>query len=222
MPTIRIPIRPSPIIEFADIFNIKVFRKANTTTPADSYLEDEFVEEPTLTITRSFDNPAIVDANGHDDYWYRAQTCEQDRCAPMGPNLPGHGASSFAVLRSGLGYLSAFTPNALDAIFLYDEVHKATEFVVEHLLRPKFELATVLGQYKDPLPAVRQITEVVAATSIIGQRRPSDTDALEFLKSQYARLSKEFALKRSYQARTIEEVVADRSDPAELMQDWGR
>ncbi len=223
MPTITISIQPSPLVVFADITLIKVFRKANTTTPAESYLEEDFVEVPSLSISRTFTNPVITDTAGNVDYWYRAQTCDvNDRCAPMGWQLPGHGNSSFTILRSGYGHLSAFTPNALDAIFLYEEVHRATDYVVEHLLRPKFKLETLVTMYLDPLPMVRQITEIVAARSIIGQKRPSDEASLKFLDREFQRLAKEFAVKRSFETHEVEEVESDREYPADLQADWGR
>jgi hypothetical protein len=217
---VTISFQPSPQITPSEVAIFRIYRKADLVDPGKSF------EVATWSLYATVNDPSLrqyVDRTGEAAFWYRVETCRADGThAPWGPLIPGHGNSSFANLRAGYGYLSSFAPNALDVVFIYDEVHKATEFVVEHLLRPKFSLETILGFYKTPLPAIRQITEVIAAESIIGQLRPSDEDALKFLQSQRDRLAKEFSIKQSFQTNDMLVHTADRETNADQILDWGR
>jgi len=222
MAIITIFFQPSPVIDPTTIAQIKVFRKATTATPDEPYLVEDWVELPLLVITGGFDAPSFTDTEGDLDYWYRTQTFDAVKGAPMGPLLPGHGNSTFASLRAGYGYLSDFTPNAIDLDLLYDEVHKATEYVVEDFLRPKFSERDINDMYLDPLPAVRMLTEIIAARSIIMQLKPTNKEQIEQYTREFSRLAKQFGIRKSYRTRDLTEKESSRSDPPELLRGWGR
>ena len=222
MAIITIFFQPSPVINPASIAQIKVFRKANTVTPTDSYLVEDWVELPLLVITSGFTAPFFTDTLGDVNYWYRTQTFDTAKGAPMGPLIPGHGNSTFANLRAGYGYLSDFTPNAINADLLYDEVHKATEYVVEDFLRPKFKESDINDMYLYPLPAVRMLTEIIAARSIIMQLKPTNKEQIDQYTKEFNRIATQFGVRKSYRTQDITEKESTRADPPELLRKWGR
>ena len=222
MVSLTIAFQPSPVIAPTAITEIKIFRKADLSTPVESYLVEDWAELPSLLVTSGFDAPTFTDPNGNKDFWYRTQTCSAERCAPMGPVIPGHGNSAFASLRAGYGYLSDFTPNSIDVTLIYDELHKATESVIEEYLRPKFEETDINAMYLEPLPRVRQLTEIMAARSIILQLKPTNKEALDMLKQESVRLAKSFGIRETYRTNDLTEKEMTRKTPAELVRKWGR
>lgn len=217
--SVTISFQPDPRIETPTGF--KVWRKANTSDASLSYLEDGFSEVAALEIT----NPALrafTDPDGEEGYWYRMQTYDATHVTALGYPLPGHNRSAFCSLRAGFGWLSAFTPSALTDAEIWDVERDATVFVVERYMRPKYTLAQIVEYYEDPLPSVRQLTELIAAKTLVGRHRPQDDDQLKAMSDEVERISAMFVVHQTKMSHDVEEVSANRDPQADVAWDFDR
>lgn len=213
--SITISWQPDPSISSPTEY--KVYRKANTGTPLESYAEEDF----TLldTIVGSPDPAAqYTDSGGVDGYWYRVQTCSGSDCAPLGFPISWKNVHAFCKLTAGTGFLSAgFSPGAVPAKVLYQAEAEATWWIVEQYLRPKYLASTIFEEmWHQPLPQVRQIAELHAAIQVWVQYKPDAKEQLEGLNDRLKKLSDAFYQHRLKLLPDITTQADDALNPAEI------
>lgn len=205
----------------------RVSRKANTTTPLHSWAENEFVELAEVTGSPLLSE--YTDNEGDADYWYRIETGDADGYYPPAHAVPGHGNYSFGRLRVGVGWMSNFMPGSIgsalatEARILYDAELQATWYLLNQYLRGKYQDHTIFEEFfKDPPPAVRKITELLAAIELMAQFKPMLEDELAAMQKELDRALRAFTSKKRVMMGDIVPQSDDKLDPARPSIGWDR
>ncbi len=199
----------------------KIYRKADTDTPVESYLVDDW----TLLFTTSdaLEPYSHTDATGNKDYLYTVQTQDSDgNTSPLAHIIPGHNRSSFCKLIAGQGYLSNLLTGSAGLKELWHEEHEATSYIIDEYLRSRFSLAQIWAYYDVPPPKIRDMTALWGSMAMTAKLRPGDDDLWEKLKDRFDKLASGFAMKGDVLTYDLEKVDQGNTDPVSEGWNWQR